>query len=150
MVSRPAISFPILLIAVLLGCSGPVLIFPGGQLKGTPSEIPSDWAFTREISTIKLETRLEDPYSVNIWVVDVDDKLYVHAGAKRTAWVNHLKVDSAVRVSIDGMLYEMSATRVEDSEEFAKMADAYEVKYGRRPKNEHISEIYVYRLGPRS
>jgi hypothetical protein len=44
----------------------------------------------------------------------------------------------------------MSAVRVEDPAEFAIFADAYKKKYGTRPRNENVAEVYLYRLGARS
>lgn len=132
-----------------LACSGPFLLLPGGELEGPVAETPGDWAFTDEVSTVQVETRPSDPYSINIWAVGVGDQLYLHAGANRTAWVENLEQDPNVRVAIEGTLYELAASRVEDAAEFARFADAYEAKYGMRPRNENIDEIYVYRMGAR-
>jgi hypothetical protein len=44
----------------------------------------------------------------------------------------------------------MATIRVEDAAEFASFADAYEKKYGMRPRNENVSEVYLYRLGART
>ena len=131
------------------GCSGPFLLLPGGELEGRTAATPTSWAFTDEISTIQLETDPSDPYSVNIWAVAMADQLYLHAGGNRTTWVENIEEDKRVRVSIDGTIYELFAVRVEEAGEFGVFADAYEAKYGRRPRNENISEIYVYRMGAR-
>jgi hypothetical protein len=136
-------------LACLLGC-GPVLLMPGGQLSGPVEAAPSDWSFSDEISTIQLETRPADPYSINIWAVGLGDRLYVHAGANRSRWVEHLVADPLVRVRVAGKLYPMATIRVEDAAEFASFADAYEKKYGMRPRNENVSEVYLYRLGART
>jgi hypothetical protein len=133
----------------LVGCSGPFFLLPGGALEGPVVATPADWAFSDEISTIQVETNPEDPYSINIWAVAMDEFLYLHAGANRTAWVENLEVDPLVRVSIDGSIFELAAGRVEEAEEFGRFATAYDVKYGLRPRNEDISEIYVFRLGAR-
>jgi len=138
-----------LLYTLVVGCNGPFLLLPGGELEGPTAATPEEWSFSDEVKTIQVETRPEDPYSINIWGVGVGDQLYLHAGANRTSWVENLEVDPNVRVAIDGTLYELSASRVEEAEEFARFADAYEAKYGLRPRNENISEIYVYRMGAR-
>lgn len=132
----------------LLGC-GPTLLLPGGALDGTPTETPSDWGFVESISTIQLETRPQDPYSVNIWALGMDGALYVHAGANRSNWVEHIEVDPRVRVRIEGRLYDLAAVRVTRDDEFQRFAERYEKKYGNRPRNENIGEIYLYRLGAR-
>jgi hypothetical protein len=144
--------FALLLLALMAlgtGCSGPFLLLPGGELDGRTAPTPTSWTFTDEISTIQLETRPVDPYSVNIWAVAMGDQLYLHAGGNRTTWVENIEEDKRVRIAIDGSIYELVAVRVEGAGEFGVFADAYEAKYGRRPRNENISEIYVYRMGAR-
>ena len=136
-------------LACLLGC-GPTLLIPGGELKGPVEALPVDWTFSDEVSTIQLETRPSDPYSVNIWAVGIGDRLYVHAGANRSRWVENILADPQVRGRVAGKLYPMTAVRVEDPAEFATFADAYKKKYGRRPRNENVAEVYLYRLGARS
>ncbi|MCG8587697.1 MAG: hypothetical protein MJE66_00210 [Proteobacteria bacterium] len=134
----------------LVSCGGgPLLVFPGGELEGNPAAAPSDWDFAREISTVQLETHPEEPYSVNIWATGMDGFLYIHAGANRAAWVEHIEVDPAVRVRIEEQIYPLSAVRVEDAGEFARFADAYEAKYGSRPRNENVAEVYLFRLAAR-
>jgi hypothetical protein len=134
-----------LALSLLLAC-GPTLVLPGGRLKGTVSTPPLDWEWTDEISTIQLETRPGDPYSVNIWVVGIDQKLYVHAGANRSTWVENMEDDSSVRVRIDNNIYELVAFRVYDQAEFDAFAIAYESKYGLLPRSENVVEVYLFYL----
>ena len=141
--------FMILALALIVSCGGPTLLLPGGSLDGEVTPVPSDWAFVQEVSTVQLESNPQDPYSVNIWIVGIDDVLYVHAGANRSTWVEHMEVDPAVRVRIEDKLYELSATRVEDQAEFDVFANAYEAKYGTRPRHDDITEVYLYRLSAR-
>ena len=89
-----------------------------------------------------------DPYSVNIWVA-LGEHLYVHAGANRSAWVENLEADPHARLRADGKIYELSAARVADQAEFDRFSDAYEKKYGRRPRNESVAEAYLFRLTAR-
>ncbi len=86
---------------------------------------------------------------MNIWVIAEGDTLLVHAGANRAAWVEHMEADPRVRVRVEGTLYELSATRVEDQAEFDRFSDAYEQKYGRRPRNGNVDEAYLFRLAAR-
>ena len=132
-------------VLLVVGC-GPVLIFPGGKLAGTIVPAPQDWSFTDDIKTIQLETRPDDPYSVNIWVIAIGPELYAHAGTNRATWVEHMEADPNVRIRIEEKLYALHATRVEDEAEFARFSDAYEKKYDRRPHNENISEAYLFLL----
>jgi hypothetical protein len=133
----------------LVGCAGPFFLIPGGALEGPVVETPAEWGFSDAVSTVQVETRPEDPYSVNVWAAALDEYLYLHAGDNRTEWVEHLEVNPFIRVAMDGSIYELTAVRVVGAAEFGRFAEAYEMKYGFRPRNENIGEIYVYRLGPR-
>ncbi|MAE95466.1 MAG: hypothetical protein CL910_12465 [Deltaproteobacteria bacterium] len=74
---------------------------------------------------------------------------YVHAGANRSTWVENMEADPRVRLRADDSIYELVASRVEAQEEFDRFSDAYEQKYGRRPRNENVAEAYLFRLGAR-
>jgi hypothetical protein len=136
----------VLFVLPLFVACGPTLLLPGGALNGTTAPPPANWTWTDDFSTIQLETRIQDPYSVNLWIIAIDQKLYVHAGANRSTWVENIELDSAVRVLIDEKIYSLSATRVEDQAEFDAFSNAYEVKYGTRPRNENVDEAYLFYL----
>lgn len=143
-----ALSFAAL-VSVLNGCGGPFLLLPGGQLEGEVVEAPADWSFTDDVKTVQLESNPVEPYSVNIWATAAGESLYIHAGANRARWVEHLETDPRARVQIANSIYALRATRVSDATEFAAFANAYQAKYGSRPRNESIAEIYLYRMAPR-
>ena len=86
---------------------------------------------------------------MNIWVIALDENLYVHAGDNRAAWVENLEADPNVRLQVNDSIYELSGARVETQEEFDRFSDAYEQKYGRRPGNENVAEAYLFRLAAR-
>jgi len=136
----------VLLTCILFVACGPIILLPGGALDGSSSPSPNDWSWTDEVSTIQLETRPEDPYSVNIWIVADRDKLYIHAGANRATWIEHMEVNDAVRVQVEDRIFDLSATRVEDQQEFDDFSDGYEKKYGVRPRHDSVQEAYLYRL----
>ncbi len=133
---------------LIAGC-GPFLLLPGGKLDGTLAPAPNNWSFCHRVKTVQLETRPEDPYSVNIWAVGMGPLLYVHAGANRSNWVEHIEADSDVRVRVADQLYALRASRVEGQDEFTRFSDAYEEKYGSRPRNENAAEAYLFRLEAR-
>lgn len=138
-----------LALAWLAACGGPFVVLPGGALDGPVVATPVDWSFSDEVSTVQLETRPSDPYSVNIWAVGIGDVLYVHAGDNRSTWVENMEADPRVRLRIDGPIYELAATRVTGQPEFDRFSDAWEQKYGGRPGNENVAEAYLFRLAPR-
>lgn len=131
------------------GCGRPFVLFPGGALEGTPAAVPESWSFTDGVKTVQLETRPAEPYSVNIWLTAAGEQIYVHAGANRSAWVEHIEADPNVRLRVNESIYELSASRVEDQAEFDRFSAAYEKKYGRRPRNESVAEVYLFRLAAR-
>lgn len=138
-----------LLVSALLAGCGPFLLLPGGALEGPTAAPPADWAFSDETSTVQLETRPEDPYSVNIWAVGLGRHVYVHAGANRSSWVENMENDPDVRLQIEDVIYPLRAVRVTSQDEFDRFAVAYEHKYGSRPRNEDVNEAYLFRLEPR-
>jgi hypothetical protein len=149
MTAKSLLLVVLVLAASVAGCDGPFVILPGGALEGSTAAAPDSWSFTQEVGTVQLETRPDDPYSVNVWVIALGDDLYVHAGDNRTRWVENMERDPSVRLRIDASIYELLAARVEDQEEFDRFSDAYEQKYGRRPGNENVAEAYLFRLSAR-
>jgi hypothetical protein len=141
--------FALLLTASIAACGGPFLLLPGDALEGSPTAIPESWSFTDAVDTVQLETRPTDPYSVNVWLIAVGENLYVHAGVDRSTWVENIDADPNVRLRVSDSLYELTAARVERQEEFDRFSDAYEQKYGRRPRNGSVSEAYLFRLEAR-
>lgn len=146
---RPLLRSLLVLATSLTACGGPLVLLPGGELEGTTAAAPDSWAFTDEVDTVQLETQPSEPYSVNIWVIALDPNLYVHAGANRSTWVEHMEADPNVRLRVNGSIYELAASRVETQEEFDRFSDAYEKKYDRRPRNENVAEAYLFRLAAR-
>ena len=149
MVTRSAPWLALVASLALAGCSGPFVLLPGGELEGSTAGVPDNWSFTDDVSTVQLESRPPDPYAVNIWVIAMDDDLYVHAGANRAEWVEHMEADPRVRLRVDDSIYELVAARVEGQEEFDRFAAAYDRKYGRRPRNGDVTEAYLFRLSER-
>ena len=131
---------------VMLASCRPLLIFPGGKLEGSVSPAPTSWTVIADVKTVQLETAPQDPYSVNIWAIGMGPILYVHAGTNRTTWVENMEANPIVRVQAADKLYQLRAARVKDKAEFARFSDAYEQKYGKRPRNEDVTQAYLFRL----
>ncbi len=138
-----------LLASALTLCSCSYVPFSGGALQGTVTAAPQSWSNVAQPDIIELETNPAEPYSVKLWIVGHDADLWVHAGANRATWVEHMEVDPSVRLKIGESIYELTAERVTSAKEFATFADLYERKYGNRPRNENVEEAYLFRLLPR-
>ena len=122
----------ILALVLVAGCGGPFYAIPGGALDGPDAtSIPSDWSSLPD-GVLQLETRIDDPYSVEINYVVRNGKLYIDPAEGR-AWLAHLRADPKVRVRIDGSVYPMQATLVQDPAE----------------RNGFDADRFVYRLEAR-
>lgn len=123
---------PLLLLAGVLACSGPFLVFPGGALGGeVVTEPVTDWSFVDE-AFVDLEVRPDDPYSVTLNYIVKDGKLYIDPAEDRT-WYQYLKEDDRVRVRFGDRVYPLKAVLV-----------------GRPGELEGFdADRYVYRLDPR-
>jgi len=141
---------PLLLLTLFLAaCSSDWVPFSSGELDGEVAQVPADWSQFADAEVIQLETNPVDPYSVKLWVIDMDGSLYVHAGANRATWVAHIESSPLVRLESEGKIYELQASRVTSADEFAQFSEIYKSKYGNYPRNRNVNEIYLFRLTPR-
>lgn len=96
---------------LLAGCGGPFLVLPGGALRGEVVNEPvSDWSFADD-AFIDLETRPDDPYSVELNYVVKDGQLYIDP-AEGKRWLEHIRADPRVRVRFGGKVYPAEAVLV--------------------------------------
>jgi hypothetical protein len=95
----------------LSACGGPFLVFPGGALRGeVVTEAPTDWSFVDD-AFVDLETRPENPYSVELNYIVRDGKLYIDPAEGRK-WFEYLKADPRVRVRFGDKVYLLEAVLV--------------------------------------
>ena len=134
------------LVLVMAGSYYSSMMLPGGALAGSATAVPADWTDVDVPDIVEFETNPVDPYSVKIWAVPLGQDIYIHAGDNRARWVDHIEADASVRLLVNDRLYDMTAVRVTDAAEFATFSAAYETRYGRRPGNENVAEVYLFRL----
>jgi hypothetical protein len=139
----------VLLVALSLGCNGPLPFVSGGALSGKVATTPAEWSAFPEFAVVQLETRPEDPYSVNIASTLVDGVLYINAGDTETEWVKHMEENPHVRLRNDGVLYELRSERVTDADEISRFGVAWTSHgvFHRDPSE--LEEVWVYRLEAR-
>ena len=145
----------VVLAAMVLGC-GPLGPIPGGRLRGDVAPPPLDWSSMADVRQAQLETRPEDPHSINIWLGVVGGRLYVTSSLilgpddpNERDWVQHVLADPRVRLRIDGRVYELNAVRVQDpvlvETVRSTMIDKYEVE-----PDAHSDAAWVFQLAPRA
>lgn len=142
---------PLVLLAVvsLSGCSEPFIVFAGGKLSGTVEPPPDDWSALKREETFQLETRPEDPYSVNIWAVGIGHDVYIGTGPDGTRWSTYIEQDPRVRLRVGNTLYPLLAHKVTDPEERRKVASAYAEKYDLNRDQNWLKDALVFRLDRR-
>lgn len=139
-------------LAVVAGCE-PVGPVPGGALDGTTAAIPDGWDEARDAALFQLQTRPDDPYSVNLWGVVVDGHLYVASGEGASSrWVGHLANDDSVRLRLGEAIYDLRAVRVADAGELEGVRLSYIEKYQIEDdpdmEGEFGEHAWVFRLDP--
>lgn len=133
-------------ILAALGCNGPFAVLPGGRLSGDVEPSPSDWAFAADYGTIQLETRPEEPYSVNIAYTVIDGSIYINAGDTETQWVKNMAANPLVRMRLEGALYELRAARVSDTAEISLFGKAWTDQSMFRRDPAKLDVVWIYRL----
>ncbi|HPG27472.1 MAG: nitroreductase family deazaflavin-dependent oxidoreductase [Spirochaetaceae bacterium] len=150
-------SVAIVAVGALVAC-GPIGPIPGGALSGEAGpRAVADWSVAASEARAQLETRPDDPRSVNTWFVSVGPRLYVPTsmilGPKHPdgrSWVAHVAADPRVRIRLGDTVYERRAVRVEDPAEYAAAREALEAKYAIAPADRDPDRtIWIYRLDER-
>jgi hypothetical protein len=136
--TRPSFPSGLVMILVLgwtIGC-GPIGPFAGGRLSGPEGSWPADWNTAVELTQIQLETAIEDPTSVNVWVVVLDKEAFVATSLlmgpeepEERGWVRDVLVDPRVRVRVDGVVYPARLVVLDDPDQVAKVFEAFRTKY---------------------
>lgn len=139
----------ILQVLLAISCNGPTGLMAGGGIDGEARPAPSDWAFAGDAGLAVLETKPEEPYSVNLAYTVFDGVLYVNAGGTETQWVKNMESDPRVRLRIEDAIYELRAERVTDRAEIEAFAKAWLDQSFFRRDPLGYDEVWIYRLGAR-
>ena len=152
-------SIALLAVPALLFTACPLGPLPGGRLGGDVQRgVVRDWSFVADVERCQLETNPADPYSVNTWCAGKGSDLYVPTSMiygplmpGERGWVRNVLADPRVRVRVDGVVYERTATRVDDKDEYAAARSLLERKYDLAPNAlDPQREIWIYRMEPQS
>ena len=118
-----------------------------GELVSTPV---ADWSFTDEHDLIAVETRPAAPHSVTTVCFAHEGKLYVPArnGASKS-WTHYAVSDPRVRLRIDGKVYPVLATRVENPADATDLLAAARAKYdlgGEDGESPSLDEVWLFEV----
>lgn len=127
----------------------PVVGIPGGKLSGTEQRNPTEWNATLDVGTVQLETRPDDPYSVNVWGVGIGQHFYVATHAQGTGWSRNIDANANVRLRVGETIYPLKAVNVGDDAERQRVLDAYVRKYAADPEDMAVNAALIYRLDAR-
>ena len=140
----------VIALALVLGaCEGPQVFFAGGELSGEIAAPPETWQLAEDTGLAQLETRPEDPYSINLAYVQLNGRLYIYAGDTRTNWVQHIELNPLVRFRVDDTIYPVRAERVTDDGEITEFAAQWAGRSVFQRDPMQFDEIWLYRLSPR-
>ncbi len=133
----------------LMGCSEPFITLPGDQLAGEVADAPAQWTGIADVKVMQLETRADDPYSVNVWLAALGPNLYLATGENGTNWTVYLQQDRHVRLRIEGIIYLLEAVAVTDPAERERVAREYVRKYEVDVGDNWVIKGQVFRLDRR-
>jgi hypothetical protein len=138
-----------LALVCLAGCSEPFIVFAGGELSGDMNTPPEDWSALASEQTFQLETRPNDPYSVNIWAVGIGRDVYVGTGPDGTNWSRYIEEDPRVLLRVGNTLYPLLAQPVMEPQERRAVARGYADKYDLDSDENWVKGALVFRLDRR-
>ena len=144
----------------LSACGGtPLGPFAGGHLSAPEAQAPFDnWPAIAATDTVYLETDPEDPYSVQMWCIALDDALYVptslilgDSDPRERTWVRNVQENPSVRVQIGEAVYPMRASRVTSPERQQALLSAFQEKYAAElPEiDAHAENAWIFQLTAR-
>lgn len=140
--------FASMALLILVGCSEPLVMIPGGKLSGVVSSAPLIWSAVPE--TIQVEMQPKKPYSINIWAIGAAEGLYIATSDRGTRWSKILESgDTDVRVRFGTTIYELKAAKVTETEERERVNQAYIAKYDLDKEGDWVETGRIFRLDRR-
>ena len=133
----------------MMGCTEPFITLPGEKLPGDVADPPEDWSAIKDVQVIQLETRPDDPYSVNVWLAALGSNLYIATGTDGTNWTVHLLQNKQVRVRIEGIIYLLEAIAVKDPAERERVVLEYVRKHELDKGDNWVVKGQIFRLDRR-
>lgn len=131
-------------LSALTACGQPLLVIPGGRLSGEPAAENVDW---RNLpNTIQVELRPNDPYSINLRIVAIDQDLFIGTANANSKWAREVVTNPLVRISVDNKIYALEAYAVNDTERRSQILQVYKEKYGLNTNKQKIQQMLLFEL----
>ena len=129
---------------------GPLGPFSGGAFRtGELVPAPGDWSFAKDERTLELELPPDAGRSVTTWFAVVEGKLFVPSAiAESKRWPKLVLADGRVRVRLQGRIYPLTATRVDDVATLSHVAPEIGAKYHVTDKGFGTRD-WIFALTPR-
>jgi hypothetical protein len=110
---------------------------------------PPDWSLLDDVNTVQLETRPDDPYSINIWAAGIGADVYIATGDDGTRWTEHVEANHKVRLRVGNAIFPLYAVLVHDRTERQRVSNAYVAKYGMDADDNWVMGGQIFRLDQR-
>jgi hypothetical protein len=123
---RKKITLGLFILAIGFVALAPIGPVPGFIIGGKESPAPPAWPDTSEIDEILLKVPGTPARVVIIWLVQLDDDLYV-VGSVNSGWVQRIGQSSPVALRMQDRTYALQAQRV--TENLEAIVTAYKDKY---------------------
>ncbi|MEM1231249.1 MAG: hypothetical protein AAGI15_11970 [Pseudomonadota bacterium] len=144
-----------ILILLLLAAVGillsPITPIPGGAMSGeTVTAAVADWSFAKSARFAQLETQVPAPRTITVRCIVAGGQLYV--GCSRCAgrrWSAQLEAQPAARYRVNGTIYPVTATKVTDPEELARVWLVRAAGTGDDHPGPKPDDIWFFRLDSR-
>jgi hypothetical protein len=133
---------------------GPVGFFSGGPLtSGEVVEAPiDDWSFARDVPTIEFQL-VEPPRSRTVWIVAEDGVAYIPCGVPNfrlwKQWPHEALADGRAVLRIDGKLYAVKLSKVDDEALAAKLLTLVGEKYSLPSSGGGPDSVWFFRIHSR-
>ncbi len=156
---RGAILLPVLAVLGTVAVTAAVTYFfycpcqryPGGWLLGTEVTEPvSDWSFANQVPLCQIQVGEWLPHSVNLNCMSSRGNLYLScARCEGKRWSTYALASPNGRIRLNGTVYPVSLTRVEDPQVLDEAWRARAEKAGRKPTRPRSEDWWSFSVKSR-
>lgn len=148
---EPPLRLALALASLALVSAGPCGPIPGGALDGTLVTQPvADWTFVDDVPRCAVEVRVDDPHSVTVNCMSMDERLYVSCSiCESKRWSGWAVSMPEGRIAIGERVYPVSFRRVLDDRELDRVWLARARKLGETEPGPRPDGWWTFELSSR-